>query len=64
MCGLLIRDLYCNIQSYREAFVSLPRAYAAGLSDWFCLSVRPSVRPSVHLLSVHSKIGLSRDLQG
>ena len=38
----------------------LPRAYAAGLSDWFCLSVRPSV----HLLSVHSKIGLSRDLQG
>ena len=25
----------------------LPRAYAAGLSDWFCLSVRPSVCPSV-----------------
>ena len=35
----------------------LPRAYAAGLSDWFCLSV-------VCRLSVHSKTGLSRDLQG
>ena len=29
----------------------LPRAYAAGLSDWFCLSVRPSVRLSICCLS-------------
>ena len=29
----------------------LPRAYAAGLSDWFCLSVRPSVHLSICCLS-------------
>ena len=38
----------CNIV-YFPLPLLLPRAYAAGLSDWFCLSVCPFVRPSVCL---------------
>ena len=34
-----------------DSLLLLPRAYAAGLSDWFCLSVRPSVRLSFCCLS-------------
>ena len=41
-----------------------PRRVGGGGVKQLVLSVRPSVRPSVCQVSVHSKIGLSRDLQG